>query len=58
MMTYIEYYSLSLSIYLYFYKNRYENGWKALMAYTDGVILVYNPDSPGQDIISIYLYNN
>ena len=28
---------------------RYEGGWKALMAYTDGVILVYNPDAPGQD---------
>lgn len=33
---------------------RYENGWKALMAYTDGVILVYNPDSPGP-YISIFM---
>ena len=28
---------------------RYESGWRAVMAYTDGVILVYDPDSPGQD---------
>jgi len=28
---------------------RYEGGWRAVMAYTDGVILAYNPDAPGQD---------
>ena len=27
----------------------YENCWKAITADADGVILVYNPDSPGQD---------
>jgi hypothetical protein len=31
------------------YMCRYESGWKAVLAYTDGVILVYDPDSPGQD---------
>lgn len=29
--------------------SRYESGWRAVLAYTDGVILVYDPDSPGQD---------
>lgn len=29
--------------------NRYEAGWRAVMAYTDGVILVYDPDAAGQD---------
>mmetsp|Transcript_8436 Transcript_8436/g.13994 ORF Transcript_8436/g.13994 Transcript_8436/m.13994 type:complete len:171 (-) Transcript_8436:186-698(-) len=29
--------------------HKYEGGWRAVMAYTDGVILVYNPDAPGQD---------
>lgn len=28
---------------------RFESGWKAVLAYTDGVILVYDPDSAGQD---------
>ena len=32
-----------------FSKHRYEAGWRAVMAYTDGVILVYDPDSAGQD---------
>jgi len=27
----------------------YENCWKAIMQDADGVILIYNPDSPGQD---------
>jgi Rab-like protein 5 len=27
----------------------YENCWKAIMQGADGVVLVYNPDSPGQD---------
>ena len=27
----------------------YENCWKAIMQDADGVILVYNPDGPGQD---------
>lgn len=29
--------------------NRYEACWKAVMAEADGVLLVYNPDAPGQD---------
>jgi len=29
--------------------HKYEGGWRAVMAYTDGVILAYNPDAPGQD---------
>eukprot|EP01032_Pedospumella_encystans_P034245 gene34245-38709_t len=28
---------------------KYEAGWRAVMAYTDGVILVYDPDAAGQD---------
>lgn len=28
---------------------RYEACWKAIMHEADGVILVYNPDAPGQD---------
>lgn len=36
---------------IFFEKNsiRYENCWKAIMAYADGVILVYNPDAPSQN---------
>jgi hypothetical protein len=48
----IIYFFRNETIFLYLY--RYENGWKALMAYTDGVILVYNPDSPGL-YISIFM---
>lgn len=29
--------------------NRFEACWKAIMLDADGVVLVYNPDSPGQD---------
>eukprot|EP00607_Mallomonas_marina_P002873 CAMPEP_0182428474 /NCGR_PEP_ID=MMETSP1167-20130531/23054_1 /TAXON_ID=2988 /ORGANISM="Mallomonas Sp, Strain CCMP3275" /LENGTH=155 /DNA_ID=CAMNT_0024611409 /DNA_START=119 /DNA_END=583 /DNA_ORIENTATION=- len=29
--------------------NAYEGCWRAIMHETDGVMLVYNPDSPGQD---------
>ena len=38
-----------LLTYLKLSLSRYEAGWKAVLAYTDGVILVYDPDSPGQD---------
>lgn len=29
--------------------HKYETCWKAIMADTDGVVLVYNPDAPSQD---------